>query len=72
MPIVTGEDVKLGRAFALAKRESFDTYALAMLIVELQDELTDLHNWMLDQGWHDCDDVPGGCPVVAMLNKVTL
>lgn len=33
----------------------------------LRAELLDFHNHTIDQGWHDCDGIPGGCPVLTVL-----
>lgn len=38
---------------------------------ELLKELTDFHAHAIDQGWHDCDGIPGGCPAVAAIAKAT-
>lgn len=29
----------------------------------LLEELIDFHDYMIDQDHHDCDGIPGGCPV---------
>lgn len=38
---------------------------------ELFSELIDFHDHAIDQGWHDCDGIPGGCPVMNVLIKAT-
>lgn len=38
---------------------------------ELFSELIDFHDHAIDQGWHDCDAIPGGCPVMNVLIKAT-
>lgn len=37
---------------------------------DLAAELADLHDHIIDQGQHDCDGIPGGCPVEKVLAKV--
>lgn len=38
---------------------------------DLLQELTDFHDHAIDQGWHDCEGIPGGCPVQLAINKAT-
>lgn len=34
----------------------------------LRSELSDFHDHVIDQGHHDCEGIPGGCPVVNVLD----
>lgn len=36
---------------------------------ELLEELKDFHNHTMDQGFHDCVGIPGGCPVEIIIAK---
>jgi hypothetical protein len=36
----------------------------------MTDELRDFHDWTIDQGWHECEGIPGGCPVENALGPV--
>ncbi len=36
---------------------------------DLLSELTCFHDHVIDQGHHDCDGIPGGCPVQMVLEK---
>lgn len=41
-----------------------------MLVRERDDfrqEMSDLHDFMIDQSIHECDGIPGGCPVKNLL-----
>lgn len=69
MPITTPAELKLLRAARLFDKEGRDAFNLSMLAVTLADELEDFHNWGIDQGTHDCDGIPGGCPVLKALEK---
>lgn len=41
-------------------------------IQALRKELSDFHDHAIDQGFHLCDGIPGGCPVVNVLKKFNL
>lgn len=36
---------------------------------DLLRELVDFHDHTIDMGWHECDGIPGGCPVAAAIAK---
>lgn len=36
---------------------------------ELLSEIIQFHDQAIDQGWHDCEGIPGGCTVLAVINK---
>lgn len=38
---------------------------------DLLRELVDFHDHTIDMGWHECDGIPGGCPVAAAIAKAT-
>lgn len=38
---------------------------------DLLRELTDFHAHTIDQGWHECDGIPGGCPAAAAIAKAS-
>lgn len=38
---------------------------------DLLRELIDFHDHWIDQGEHECDGIPGGCPVQAAIDKAT-
>lgn len=42
---------------------------LAAAAPDLLRELADFHDHTIDQGWHQCDGIPGGCPVAAAIAK---
>lgn len=46
-----------------------DRAALIAAAPELLRELRDFHDHTIDQGWHDCEGIPGGCPVAAAIRK---
>jgi hypothetical protein len=35
----------------------------------IKKELIELHNHIIDQGFHDCEGIPGGCPVLKVLEE---
>lgn len=45
--------------------------ALTKRLKLTQNELLDFHNHAIDQEWHDCEGIPGGCPILKVLSGDT-
>lgn len=76
-PLITDRDggVAIARAICRMRGQKeflAEASANAQLIAaapDLLSELRDFHDHTIDQGWHDCDGIPGGCPVANLLAK---
>ncbi len=46
-----------------------DNARLIAAAPDLLTELRDFHDHAIDQDWHTCDGIPGGCPALAAIAK---
>ena len=60
--------------FSIARVEALNdehdaNAALLAAAPDLLAELRDFHDHAIDQGWHDCIGIPGGCHVATAIRK---
>lgn len=68
---INDEDDRLAAYVGGDSREkALDRARLFIAASDLLTELRDFHTHAIDEGFHACENIPGGCPVLLALKKV--